>query len=198
MKTLQLNNYRDPDKSSIFIKDSKFTVWLNWDLSFSFSDKKKLNNFIADLNRFLNLQLIDINSIYCNTFLIYRDLWFFDDNTDTNVKLNDFISVEKQFFMIYKQANITARNYYVFKNIIDLCQELIKILNQLREICTQKKISITLQKIDANIYSLNRIKIDLLNYNQDKKPISLENELPEDYNYSKYLPPLNKIKKIKK
>ena len=74
MKTLQLNNYKDPDKSSIFIKDSKFTVWLNWDLSFSFSDKKKLNNFIADLNRFLNLQLIDINSIYCNTFLIYRDL----------------------------------------------------------------------------------------------------------------------------
>ena len=187
MKTLQFTNYNQPNDNSIHTKDKLFSVWLYWDVIFYFSDKKKMNNFLADLNKFLNIQIVDISTFYCNTFLIYRELWFFADATDSNISLHHFISIEKQFNLIYKQSNIAPRNLYIFKNFIDLIADLKDILQNLRLICTQKKISVTMQKIDSNLYNLSRIENDFKNYMQKTKKIDNNKQKADNYDYTEII-----------
>lgn len=131
MKKINLTHYTLPEKTSWLKVNNTYTLLLGNELRCSFSNETKCKKFLAETNRFLNLQLQEINQIYIQTFSEYRNLYFiidFEQNIESS--LND---VDKLFKRVFFNNHSENSNCFVFMHMFRLIDELKLVIEKLIE-----------------------------------------------------------------
>jgi len=164
MKKINLTYIRLPDKTSYMTWQKTYSILLGNEIKVSFSSEKKAKKFIADTNRFLNLQLQELNQVYIQLFAEYRRLWFIID-FEENIE-DSFHDINKYFKKLTKHGHSENSNIYVFLDFIRISNEIKTVTEKL----------ITFLK-DTNNYSGANILSSL--------PLRVDNILDAVNNYGK-------------
>src|SRR5665647_909073 len=130
MKQVLLKNITKPDKSSVYVKRKAYCLALDWNLTYYFTDLKDAKKCLAEVNRFLNNKLFEINEAFISVYSSYRRIWFYLDATrdlqrdiEDNIKLIDVL-----FDRTITSTAGPSGNFIAFGNLKKITKTLIKIL----------------------------------------------------------------------
>lgn len=179
MKSITLNNIGRPDKTSHYMNRKMYSVFLGNDLKEYFSSLRDAKQFMADLNRFLNTRMHELNYIYIEVFRVYRNAWFFftSEKNGNNFQFdklqkeinNKFIFIDKSFELLVKNHYSANSNYFVFKHFFDIIGSIYYILDQVKTILIQRKYYADVQKIKMLDSMIKNVDSSLKNYGKDHK-----------------------------
>ena len=82
MKAINLKNFTLPDTTSHYIEKKSYSVFLHWNQSALFTNKKQMTAFLADVNRLLNNDLYELVDLYSELHNEYWQLWFYMDKKE--------------------------------------------------------------------------------------------------------------------
>ena len=68
--------------------DKTYSIWLGNRAGIKFYSKRYMAAFVADTNRFLTAQLVELNIFYKLIFIEYRDVWFLLYNYKNGKRVN--------------------------------------------------------------------------------------------------------------
>lgn len=164
MKKINLTYIRLPDKHSWLSEQKTYSVYLGNEVKASFPSEKKVKKFLADTNRFLNLQLHELNQIYIQLFAEYRRLWFKLDENDFEDRLRD---VSKLFKKVTRYNHGENSNYFVFFDFIKLTRELTETAEKLQEFQFDDNNYSEVNLLATLLFRLDNIDQVLKNYGKE-------------------------------
>jgi hypothetical protein len=115
MKKIQINKIVRKDSQSIFTKQKKMHgVFLGNNVMAYFRDHKEAAAFLTATNRFLNIKLYELNTLYCDIFVEYRKAWFYFFNiADSRMQSIGVTGVFRELEIIeHKITFMVARGGY--------------------------------------------------------------------------------------
>ena len=157
MKKINLSHIRIPDKKHFLSAQRTYGIFLGNEINISFPSEKKARKFLADTNRFLNIQLQELNQVYIQLFAEYRRLWFIID-FESNIE-DAFHDITKFFKKIVSHGTGENSNVYIYLDFIRLTNELKNVIEKL--IVFQRKIN---DFAGANILASLLLRVDNVNY----------------------------------
>lgn len=134
MKKAKLGNPQTPDKTSIYIRDKKFHLFYNNKNKY-FTSNRDCQLFIANLNRTVNTYLTELNYIYIDCFSMYRKLF---QLIDIEMFKNHFSIIDNAFSRTLKHSS-ENRNYFIFRDMYMIVNELIDICKYFHDFELQRK-----------------------------------------------------------
>lgn len=169
MRQVRLWHIVLPDKSSVYIKQKQYSVFLGNGAKCYFTNLKDAKQFIAETNRFLTSILHELNRLYGELFVEYRKVWFYmSDNYETKRVEKDlkllFIELDNYFARIGDKNTTLNGNYFVFNNlngIIDVLEKLIKFISEVYR--TRRHFS-EIKTVQSFIRQLESLRRDLKEY----------------------------------
>lgn len=141
MKQITLVNIGLPDKASVYTNAKKFTVFLGNETRHYFTSFKAAKQFLAVTNRFLNDQLHEINYIYINLFMEYRNIWFYlkgRENIDKQIT-NSMEAIAGYLENACSKSKTINGNVFTFNHLFAACNELSEIARLAILVLTKKK-----------------------------------------------------------
>jgi hypothetical protein len=165
MKKINLTFTSLPDKSSWLSSQKTYSVYLGNEITTSFTSEKKVKKFLADTNRFLNLQMNELNQIYIQFFAEYRRLWFIIDFEDS---IEDSIRDINRFFKkILKSNSGVNGNFFVFIDFMRLTKELTEAIEKLQEFQKENNNYTEVNQLATLLLRCNNIDEVLKNYGKE-------------------------------
>jgi hypothetical protein len=167
MKLIKIQEFKSPEKNSVYLDRQKYCVTLGNNTKHYFTDKRKVSNFLATTNKFLNEQLQELNLYFADCFTLYRSAWLIYDNknaADQQKIIINFNNLTKSFdsavkYRIGYLGNFAAWNFLnnIIANILEITSTLLPLFTyrQYFDKCTQLK---------RMIKNINDIKENLKRY----------------------------------
>lgn len=139
MREIKLFKIELPDKSSVYLEQKTYRIWLGNDAKHSFSNLKDAKHFLAETNRFLTEKLFELNYMYTVAFSEYRKVWFYLSDNYHNKQIEKkviecFLFIDKMFVNAGTRSTTINGNYFVFNYFYQLCDQLIIVFEQFIEI----------------------------------------------------------------
>jgi hypothetical protein len=160
MQKIAISNIKEKKANSIMIRDRLYSIYLGNSQIVYFKNIKHAKSYLAQLNSFLNMQLIEINHINIYIFIDYRKMaiiyneYFLNDNHAQNL----ILCIDKFFIKSVSQTCSWAnRNNFYFLNIQKLIGYLIKLCNVLIRILRKKRSFLYDNSLLCTIDRLNEI-----------------------------------------
>lgn len=174
MKRITLKETILPDKSSHYIQDKKYCVFLGNELRRYFTNKKHLRAFLVTTNEFLNYKMHELNYLYGIVFTEYRRAWFYF-TADHPVAKNNFERmersireqikhVEQSFDWLAKRSGFTNGNYLTFKHLYLICDNLVDIVEVLKQVQQLRRYFVEIHRLEIFRTQSQRIKESIENY----------------------------------
>ena len=170
MKLVQITEIWDKMPDHFTERSNYYWVRLGNGRNVQFSSKRDADAFLVFASNFCQDQLIELNSLYAETFSEYRALWFyFDGRTDETMKYMQkkenmirkwFKDVDFVFENMYKSRYLKD-NEFAFKrlamaaqNIIEISSVLIQIRKRRSEAIERKNIEFLKDRATALLHRL--------------------------------------------
>lgn len=147
MKQIKIQHFTHPDKQSVYTDRQKYKITLGNGYESTFTDKKRLSNFITETNIFLNAKLHELNFIYIELFGFYRVGWFYMDQTKRSqlnlhqleVKTQHSLrQMDQAFNLITSRSGFTNGNHFVFSHFKSIINPQIDLINNLLQLYKSK------------------------------------------------------------
>lgn len=170
MKRIQIKEIKHPDKSSVYINQKQYCIFLGNELRYYFKSEKAALKFLADTNRMLNNKLHELNYIYGLVFIEYRKIWFYCENRfkEFDDKFNSITaSINKKFDIIVARSHWNNGNYLTFKHMFDIARLLSEALIFIKKLYNHKNYYKDLQLIDMNLDRISKIVEGLKNWKRN-------------------------------
>lgn len=123
MKQINLSQIGQPNKKHPYLEHRLYRVSLGNGYVFKSKSVIKARAFLAQTNKFLNLQLHTINRLYIEVFRIYRANWFYLENNFEDLEtlaIKSFKNIDDRFNLIIKRGDWTNGNHYVFNHLLSV------------------------------------------------------------------------------
>lgn len=174
MKRITLKETILPDKSSVFVQDKKYCVFLGNELRRYFTNKKQLRAFLVETNSFLNYKMHELNYLYGIVFAEYRRAWFYF-TADHPVQKNnlermersirdELKHIEKSFDWLARNSGYNNGNYLTFKHLYLLCDNLASIVEVLKQVQHLRRYFVEIHRLEIFRTQSLRIKESIENY----------------------------------
>lgn len=174
MKRITLKETILPDKSSVYIQDKKYCVFLGNELRRFFTNKKHLRAFLVATNAFLNYKMHELNYLYGIVFAEYRRSWFYFTadhpvmrnqlaDMERNIR-DEFGQMEKSFDWLTKRSGLPNGNYLTFKHLYLICDNLVSIVEVLKQVQQLRRYFVEIHRLEIFRIQALRIKESLENY----------------------------------
>lgn len=134
MKKAKLGNALNPDKTSIYLRDQKFQFFYNGKRKY-FSSNRECQYFIANINKTINTYSTELNYIYIDLFAMYRKMF---QIIDFELFKNNFVIIDNAFSRSIKYSS-ENRNYFIFRDIYLIINELITVCNHFHNFELKRK-----------------------------------------------------------
>lgn len=168
MKKIKIQQITKPDKTSVYIRDKYYYIYLGDSRYYYFKNEVKARQFLAETNRFLNAVLHELNSMYSQILIEYRSIWFYIEGNLINLLPNQIYDLEKLFnLLIKKSSHYINGNPYTMQYLNKICTLLLNIAFSLRSVIQEKEYYHQLQKMDMIINNLNSIHEKLANWGKN-------------------------------
>lgn len=140
MKSICIDQIKRPVIASVYKNDKLYKVYLGNNYVFESKSFALAKAFLNKTNKFLNIQLHEINMIVKELQLEYRNIWFYlDDTIDVEVKIvESFKTVDYKLNIAISRAGYTDGNYYVFNHLEFALYELNSIADTIAKIQYKK------------------------------------------------------------
>ena len=192
MKRITLKETMLSDKSSVYIRDKKYCVFLGNELRRYFTNKKHLRAFLVQTNSFLNYKMHELNYLYGIIFAEYRRAWFYF-TADHPVPKNNFERMErsirdemnqvvKSFDWLARNSGFTNGNYLTFKHLYLICDNLASIVEVLKQVQHLRRYFAEIHRLEIFRTQSMRIKESIENYGKTDTET-----LPEEIIIKEYL-----------
>lgn len=192
MKRITLKETILPDKSSVYVRDKKYCVFLGNELRRFFTNKKHLRTFLVQTNEFLNYKMHELNYLYGIVFAEYRRAWFYF-TADHPVAKNNFERMErsirdemnqvvKSFDWLARNSGFTNGNYLTFKHLYLICDNLVSIVEVLKQVQHLRRYFVEIHRLEIFRTQSLRIKESIENYGKTDT-----NTIPEEIVIKEYL-----------
>lgn len=158
MKKITLKLIEDPDNTSVRMPLNTYRIFLNWQVTNSFTNKKNAAIFQARLNTWVNEIFFEMNFIYASVLYIYRKSWIVIDR-DTESKLTQtFTVIDRNLNKLYRSDFHSGdSSFWAFSAIEALSKDLIYCINALKRWRKYKKDWEQIKELDVWLKQLNRI-----------------------------------------
>lgn len=86
MKKIEIKKIGLPDKKSVYVKYQLYAVYIGNGHTERFSNLKEAKAFLANVNRYYNFKLSQLNELLSSVYVSYRNYWsiFYDKKTGSN------------------------------------------------------------------------------------------------------------------
>lgn len=145
-------------------KKDVYTVFLGSGYRYEFSQKRKAQKFLGDVNTFLNKQLSQLNDTYSEAHKIYRDYYFV-------IEQNDFLRIiRKNLLHIEESIDLALMRYNSPNGSVFTLSHLSKVYNNLINVFTTLYGIAARRKDTTNVYRIDNIleKIEMFKERFDK------------------------------
>lgn len=169
MKKIRINEMVLPDRSSVYLKQKQYCIFLGNDSRNYFPSSKAAKEYLAKTNRFLNQQLHRLNFSYINLFSEYRQFWFYIEAQQTRNSFKmfrNFEEIENIFVKIIDKSHYVNGNYTTIIDLNRIADLLIENSDMLLKFVTSRKFYLEAQKIDVFKTEILNTKKDIENYGQ--------------------------------
>lgn len=173
MKKISLKNIDPADKSSVYIKRKLYSIYLSEGRTFEFANKKDAVSFLADINRHLNMCLYELNMIYSQLYVEYRENWYYflSDYRNANTGLIRMDQNLRKCFdsaqtcmdrIVFNTRGINGHSfvYSFFKSLCDALTQAATYLRQLHRLRSQMAQS---AHMDIVAKRIARLQADIIN-----------------------------------
>jgi len=168
MKKIKIQQVISPDKTSVYIKQKYYCVYLGEQKFCYFNNEVKALRFLAETNRFYNSILHEQNYLYTQLFLEYRNTWFYISETQSNLLFNKFTEIDKNLnFVITKSTHYPNGNPMTFQYLSRINTSLLNIVLTLRNMKLEKDYFHEVQRIDIYTNQINSLITNLNNWGKN-------------------------------
>jgi hypothetical protein len=166
MRSIEIKNIGLPNKSSVYIKQRQYAIFLGNDAKRYFTDMKDAKRFLAETNRFLNERLHEINYLYGNIFVEYRKIWFyFDDKQKNEYRIAEaFENADKFFHRAATKSHTINGNVFTFNYVFGVCNELQDAIKWIAEIMRKRNLFADIRRLMTFDRQLKQIVHEILSY----------------------------------
>jgi hypothetical protein len=170
MKNICIDKIQKPDKSSYFVKDKLYKVYLGNGYVFESKSLAAAKAFINQTNKMLNMQLHQMNAIIASLQAEYRCVWFYlDGKLNLENRINEaFRNADSKINMAIDRCSFENGNHYVFKHLEFAIHELNTIAKIIAKIQYKKsnmpdyyRLTIIVNETQSLIEQLNEYPISL-------------------------------------
>lgn len=154
--------------------DKTYQVWLGNRAGIKFYSKRQLNYFIAETNRFLTMQMVELNIYYKELFCNYRDCWFLLYNFKNGKPVNLAASERKIEKSLQDTADAFSRagNSYrgsssggwAFKFMENICLYMLEATDELIAINKKRNNTIIYHNLTIIRENINRVADRIFKY----------------------------------
>ncbi len=156
MKSICLQIFEIPDRSSEIIDRNRYSVFLFWERRVKFTDRKKMLKFLSGASKELTYTVTEIIHVSKDLFRIGSDAFILIDSWDAK-ELDYFIGVFKN---INSATNFSGPNShsYIFKSIYDALSELEYISKKLITLYKGRNQFLQIRELEIILNRINGIK----------------------------------------
>lgn len=154
--------------------DKTYSVWLGNRAGLKFYSKRHMAAFIADTNRFLTAQLVELNIYYKLVFCEYRDAWFvlYNYKNGKRVMLHQVESeIEKALNNVQDQFSRAGNSYrgassggWSFKFILNICDYLLTATDLLITVNKKRNNTINYHNLETLRKNINQVADRIMKY----------------------------------
>lgn len=158
--------------------DKTYSVWLGNRTGIQFYSKRMMNAFVADTNRFLTAQMVELNIYYKEIFCQYRDCWFllynFKNGKIVNMPeverkvekaLND---VQDQFTRAGNSYRGASSGGWAFKFMENICFYLLEAADELITVNKARNNTIIFHNLETIRRNIDTVANRLMKYPEIK------------------------------
>lgn len=118
MRQIKINNIVLPDKSSHYLKQKQYCVFLGNETRYYFSRFNDAKCFLAKTNRFLNSQMAELNYLAGIIYCEYRKIWLYLSDSREKEIIDCFELFDHNLnYAVIKSQGING-NYFAFKFLL--------------------------------------------------------------------------------
>lgn len=161
MKKIHLNPMviQSPDKSSIFTRKRKYSLFLDWSKIHYFESEKAARAYLNSLNRTLTGFLFEINDLYILVFTEYRRLWFSSEmGADDRAILEALANVNRCFNELMRKHDRTPEACNVVWWLDNILSELLVVVRVLHKIQKKRNNYAEIKALEIFTYRLNDLR----------------------------------------
>jgi len=139
--------------------DKTYSVWLGNRCGLKFYSKRNMAAFVADTNRFLTTQLVELNMMYKQIFCEYRDTWFILYNFKNGKRVNNaniereiekcLNDVQDQFARAGNSYRGSSSGGWSFKFLENICYFLLQACDHLISVNKKRNNTINYHNLEA-------------------------------------------------
>ena len=169
MKAINLKSFTLPDITSHYIERKSYSVFLHWNQSALFTNRKKMLAFISEVNRLLTNDLYELVDLYSELHNEYWQLWFYmDKNVPVYSKARDLCeyhlgSVPQLLNLIIERSSGPNGNFLTVNAFVKIIYSLKKTSSLLDEIRIDRRNPVESRKIRLIQRRLEAINTNLKN-----------------------------------
>jgi hypothetical protein len=169
----------------IFLKIQHFTtkgkiysVTLGNGCSFNFKTEKSCKCFLCKTSKFLTEKFNQLNLIFGDAFLLYRQNYFYLDNSrhtphqqlyTTRRQVNEDIkAIEDLFEKLSFNSYMADANRVMFQQLFQICNYLTEVILHVKQVNSSKSFATVDIRADFLLNQVLSIKSELQNYNLSK------------------------------
>lgn len=179
MKTIKIQQYTPPNKSSVYIKDKKYSIRLGNGYEGIFGSRESVISFLHETNTFLNNKMHELNFIFAEAFTLYRCAWFYLDNKkaaklsslEDKIKRN-IAAIEHGFTMLTNRSHLPNGNYLVFKHFSNIANNLSGMLSETNILFIAKGQTDRIYRVRQLVEQIENINVELKSYPITEKSIT--------------------------
>jgi hypothetical protein len=159
--------------------DKTYSVWLGNRCGLKFYSKRNMAAFVADTNRFLTDQLVELNGYYKQVFCEYRDIWFILYNFKNGKRVNMADverEIEKCLNDVMDQFSRAGNSYrgassggWSFKFLENICYFLLQATDYLINVNKKRNNTINYHNLEVIRRNVNVVATRIMKY-PEKEP----------------------------
>ena len=151
MKAINVKYYTLPDKSSSYIKDKFYSVYLDSGQRFSFSDKKETQIFLISVGKTLTYFMHELTLISGELWSQVAETWILFDEIEADLFTSIFESIQLAQLLFRKKLTIetTANGANIaLTNIRKMASRLLIVSDNIIMINKERNLTIAIKKAE--------------------------------------------------
>ena len=172
MKAIKINAYKPKEKNTIYTREKRHKIILGNHKTILFDKKRDADIFISQTNYLLNITIIEVNQLYIDIWITFKNLRVKNYNAFTYMQQQDineeFKSIDKNIDFILNNPQTTNSVVFVLKNYFSLLESINKLIKYIITTLKQKNNYYSVDYFRVLEIRTNRIKIVLDEWGNNK------------------------------
>lgn len=177
MKKIKLRNITLPAPLAPYTEQTLYRVYLGNGYVCKSPALREAKRFLAETNRFLNVQMHELNLIYCDVFRQYRRNWFYFSHAFAGAELissdrdcrEAMRDTERIFDLLIERSHHINGNFLVFAFFKSIIGNLDTVIGVLTEMMKEKSNGVDVQELQAIKRRIRYITFNLNRYPELEK-----------------------------